>query len=81
MIPNRWLRGASHVCPVPVATAAAPGLYRAKTRCMAWPGVSLAELGSLSIFFDRVSEESMTPVDVSSTITAVEWWVLLRLAG
>jgi hypothetical protein len=49
----------------------------------AWPGpgVSLAELGSLSIFFDRVSEESMTPVDVSSTITAVEWWVLLRLAG
>ena len=29
------------------------------------PGVSLAELGSLSVFVDHVSEESMTPVGIS----------------
>jgi len=39
------------------------------------PGVSLAELGSLSVFVDHVSEESMTPVGVSSLVTVVGWWV------
>jgi hypothetical protein len=45
------------------------------------PGVSLAELGSLSVFVDHVSEESMTPVGVSSRVTVVGWWVVLRLVG
>jgi hypothetical protein len=38
------------------------------------PGVSLAELGSLSVFVDHVSEESMTPVGVSSRVTVVGPW-------
>jgi hypothetical protein len=44
----------------------------------------LVELGSLSVFVDHVSEESMTPVGVSSRVTVVGpwgWWVLLRLVG
>ena len=40
------------------------------------PGVSLAELGSLSVFVDHVSEESMTPVGVSSRVTVVGPWVV-----
>jgi hypothetical protein len=37
-------------------------------------GISLAELGSLSVFVDHVSEESMTPVGVSSRVTVVGPW-------
>jgi hypothetical protein len=38
------------------------------------PGVSLAELGSLLKFVDHVSEESMTPIGVSSRVTTVGPW-------
>jgi hypothetical protein len=38
------------------------------------PGVSLVELGSLSVFVDHASEELMTPVGVSSRITVVGPW-------
>jgi hypothetical protein len=38
------------------------------------PGVSLAELASLLEFVDHVSEESMTPVGVSSRVTTVGPW-------
>jgi hypothetical protein len=37
-------------------------------------GVSLAELGSLSVFVDHVSEESMTSVGVSSRVTVMGSW-------
>ena len=42
----------------------------------AWRGSSvfLVELGSLSVFVDYVSGESMTPVGVSSRVTAVGPW-------
>jgi hypothetical protein len=36
------------------------------------PGVSLAELGSLSVFVDHVSEESMTPG--SGCRAGSPWW-------
>jgi hypothetical protein len=45
------------------------------------PGISLAELDSLSVLVDHVSEESMTPVGVSSRDTVVGWWVVSRLVG
>ena len=35
------------------------------------PGVSLAELGSLSVFVDHVCEESMTPVGASRTMVGI----------
>jgi hypothetical protein len=52
----------------------------------AWPrlGVSLSELGSLSVFVDHVSEELMMldwSVEQGHRGGAVGWWVLLRLVG
>jgi hypothetical protein len=44
-------------------------------------GVFLAELGSLSVFVEHVSEESMTPVGVSSRVTVVVGWVVSRFVG
>ena len=60
---------------------AAPDLIMRRGNCTvpkldAWlgPGVSLAELGSSSVFIDHASEESMTPVGVSSRVTVVGPW-------
>jgi hypothetical protein len=46
------------------------------------PGVSLAELGSFSVFVDHVSEELMMPdrgVEQGHRGGAVGWWVVSRL--
>jgi hypothetical protein len=47
-------------------------------------GVFLAELGSLSVFVDHVSEELMTPgrgVEQGRRGGVVGWWMVSRFVG